>query len=213
MPPVLRPVPAGVLGMPGTQEVSALRAPAVPMRTSSRSCAWTSLPSRWPWRRWRFSGAVRSRAGAGTHVTTRGNRGLGQHAGRRCHAPAQRRAVRPGPLRPRPRLHQPPPAPPRPRSGPQAGRPAAVLRPAHQLRRSAALEHGYAAPRDPAAGRRWPPHGPMWVLTTEAWESLLAGHGPVVERIDVLDAPEPANPVSCRLFHVRRMLSAQSGCR
>jgi SAM-dependent methyltransferase len=43
----------------------------------------------------------------------------------------------------------------------------------------------------------------MWVLAPELWEALLAEHGFVVDRIDVLDAPEEDNPLSCRLFHAR----------
>lgn len=44
----------------------------------------------------------------------------------------------------------------------------------------------------------------MWVLSPHLWEGLLVAHGFLVERIDVLDAPEDTNPVSCRLFRVRR---------
>ncbi|MFD7054254.1 NUDIX domain-containing protein [Streptomyces mirabilis] len=44
----------------------------------------------------------------------------------------------------------------------------------------------------------------MWVLGPELWEDLLVEYGFVVDRIDVLDAPDEDNPVSCRLFHVRR---------
>ncbi|MEU1274054.1 class I SAM-dependent methyltransferase [Streptomyces sp. NPDC005799] len=44
----------------------------------------------------------------------------------------------------------------------------------------------------------------MWVLDPPLWEDLLAEHGFLVDQIDVLDAPEDSNPVSCRLFRVRR---------
>ncbi|GAA2429009.1 class I SAM-dependent methyltransferase [Streptomyces macrosporus] len=54
----------------------------------------------------------------------------------------------------------------------------------------------------------------MWVLAPDVWESLLGDHGLVVHRIDVLDAPEESDPLSCRLFHVRhRDLSRASGPR
>ncbi|MDX2702809.1 NUDIX domain-containing protein [Streptomyces sp. PA03-6a] len=44
----------------------------------------------------------------------------------------------------------------------------------------------------------------MWVLTPELWRDLLEEHGFVVERIEVLDAPEAGVPTSCRLYRVRR---------
>ncbi|MFP8885497.1 class I SAM-dependent methyltransferase [Streptomyces mangrovi] len=43
----------------------------------------------------------------------------------------------------------------------------------------------------------------MWVLTPELWEDLLTKHGLVVDQVDVLDAPEDGDPLSCRLFQVR----------
>jgi SAM-dependent methyltransferase len=44
----------------------------------------------------------------------------------------------------------------------------------------------------------------MWVLGPTLWEDLLVEYGFLVDEIDVLDAPEDSNPVSCRLFRVRR---------
>ncbi|MEV6840205.1 NUDIX domain-containing protein [Streptomyces sp. NPDC051133] len=44
----------------------------------------------------------------------------------------------------------------------------------------------------------------MWLPTPELWADLLEQHGLTVERIETLDAPEDANPVSCRLFQARR---------
>jgi hypothetical protein len=44
----------------------------------------------------------------------------------------------------------------------------------------------------------------MWVLSPQLWEDLLVDYGFLVDKIDVLDAPEDSNPVSCRLFRVRR---------
>jgi len=44
----------------------------------------------------------------------------------------------------------------------------------------------------------------MWVLGPTLWEDLLVEYGFLVDTIDVLDAPEDSNPVSCRLFRVRR---------
>lgn len=44
----------------------------------------------------------------------------------------------------------------------------------------------------------------MWVLATEVWRRLLEAQGLRVEGIDTLDAPDLENPVSCRLFRVRR---------
>lgn len=44
----------------------------------------------------------------------------------------------------------------------------------------------------------------MWVLGPTLWEDLLVEYGFLVDKIDVLDAPEASNPVSCRLFRVRR---------
>ncbi|WP_367324884.1 NUDIX domain-containing protein [Streptomyces sp. HUAS ZL42] len=50
----------------------------------------------------------------------------------------------------------------------------------------------------------------MWVLAPELWESLLAEHGLRVERVDVLDAPEPGNHASYRIFRVRRPVRVSS---
>lgn len=45
----------------------------------------------------------------------------------------------------------------------------------------------------------------MWVLAPAVWENLFAEQGLVVERIDVLTAPDvDDNPVACSLFQVRR---------
>ncbi|WP_331753364.1 class I SAM-dependent methyltransferase (plasmid) [Streptomyces sp. NBC_00637] len=44
----------------------------------------------------------------------------------------------------------------------------------------------------------------MWVLGPTLWEDLLVEYGFLVDKIDVLDAPEDSNPVSCRLFRVHR---------
>jgi SAM-dependent methyltransferase len=63
----------------------------------------------------------------------------------------------------------------------------------------------------PADGGRLTVH--KRVLTPGLWESLLTRHGLVIERIDVLDAPEPAHPVSCRLIHARRPESLGSCSR
>ncbi|WP_236067642.1 class I SAM-dependent methyltransferase [Streptomyces brasiliscabiei] len=44
----------------------------------------------------------------------------------------------------------------------------------------------------------------MWVLGPTLWEDLLVEYGFLVDKIDVLDAPEDSNPVSCWLFRVRQ---------
>lgn len=45
----------------------------------------------------------------------------------------------------------------------------------------------------------------MWVLGTERWEELLTGHGLRVERVERVDAPDPAvNRASYRVFRARR---------
>ncbi|WP_340383869.1 bifunctional class I SAM-dependent methyltransferase/NUDIX hydrolase [Streptomyces sp. SS7] len=45
----------------------------------------------------------------------------------------------------------------------------------------------------------------MWVLGTEVWEDLIAGHGLRVERVETVAAPDPAvNPASYRVFRARR---------
>ncbi|MEU6578887.1 bifunctional class I SAM-dependent methyltransferase/NUDIX hydrolase [Streptomyces sp. NPDC046805] len=46
--------------------------------------------------------------------------------------------------------------------------------------------------------------GHMWVLAPELWEDLLVQCGLQVEHVTVLDAPEPNNRASYRLFQVRR---------
>ncbi len=47
----------------------------------------------------------------------------------------------------------------------------------------------------------------MWVLDTERWEELLTGHGLHVERVETVDAPDPAvNRASYRVFRARRPL-------
>ncbi|MER5949832.1 NUDIX domain-containing protein [Streptomyces sp. NPDC001904] len=43
-----------------------------------------------------------------------------------------------------------------------------------------------------------------WVLTGAAWESLLNDYGFVVERTELLRAPEPDNPVVVQLLQARR---------
>ncbi|MFD8999607.1 NUDIX domain-containing protein [Streptomyces sp. NPDC059582] len=44
----------------------------------------------------------------------------------------------------------------------------------------------------------------MWVLAPPVWERLLTEHGLHVEGVEVLDAPEPGNLASYRLFRARR---------
>ncbi|MEU9254469.1 bifunctional class I SAM-dependent methyltransferase/NUDIX hydrolase [Streptomyces sp. NPDC048270] len=44
----------------------------------------------------------------------------------------------------------------------------------------------------------------MWVLTHQLWEDLLTGHGLAVEKVAAIDAPQPDNAASYRLYEVRR---------
>ncbi|MFE2325317.1 NUDIX domain-containing protein [Streptomyces sp. NPDC059385] len=44
----------------------------------------------------------------------------------------------------------------------------------------------------------------MWVLTHQLWEDLLTGHGLVVEKVTAIDAPQPDNAASYRLYEARR---------
>ncbi|WP_331768975.1 class I SAM-dependent methyltransferase (plasmid) [Embleya sp. NBC_00888] len=44
----------------------------------------------------------------------------------------------------------------------------------------------------------------MWIPAPELWQGMPAEHGFVVDSIDVLDAPEEDNPLSCRLFRAHR---------
>ncbi|MBV1949205.1 bifunctional 2-polyprenyl-6-hydroxyphenol methylase/3-demethylubiquinol 3-O-methyltransferase UbiG [Streptomyces sp. BV129] len=60
------------------------------------------------------------------------------------------------------------------------------------------------AERLPVAGRDTPLDVEMWLLTPELWEVLLLDHGFVTEQVQTLNAPDPENPVSCRLFQARR---------
>ncbi|MEV5356052.1 bifunctional class I SAM-dependent methyltransferase/NUDIX hydrolase [Streptomyces sp. NPDC052693] len=50
----------------------------------------------------------------------------------------------------------------------------------------------------------------MWVLTTGLWTALLTEYGLRVEHVDVLDAPEPGNRASYRLFRVTRPVRVSS---
>lgn len=44
----------------------------------------------------------------------------------------------------------------------------------------------------------------MWVLTPTLWEDLLVEHGLLVDRIDVLTAPDGDSPLSCTLIRAHR---------
>jgi len=44
----------------------------------------------------------------------------------------------------------------------------------------------------------------MWVLAEALWQTLLTDHGFQLDGIDVLDAPEPGNPLSHRLYLAHR---------
>ncbi|WP_030953189.1 bifunctional class I SAM-dependent methyltransferase/NUDIX hydrolase [Streptomyces sp. NRRL S-481] len=50
----------------------------------------------------------------------------------------------------------------------------------------------------------------MWVLGPELWTALLTEHGLRVDRVDVLDTPQPGNHASYRLFHVTRPVRVSS---
>ncbi|GGY31913.1 bifunctional class I SAM-dependent methyltransferase/NUDIX hydrolase [Streptomyces djakartensis] len=50
----------------------------------------------------------------------------------------------------------------------------------------------------------------MWVLGPELWTALLTEHGLRVERVDVLDTPQPGNHASYRLFQVTRPVRVSS---
>ncbi|CAM5617720.1 bifunctional class I SAM-dependent methyltransferase/NUDIX hydrolase [Streptomyces avidinii] len=56
--------------------------------------------------------------------------------------------------------------------------------------------------RLPATTLDHPVH--MWVLTPQLWEDLLTGHGLAVDRVTAIDAPQPDNSASYRLYEVRR---------
>ncbi|MFF3091594.1 class I SAM-dependent methyltransferase [Streptomyces nojiriensis] len=66
--------------------------------------------------------------------------------------------------------------------------------------------------RLPGSTQKHPVH--MWVLTPQLWEDLLTGHGLAVEKVSAIDAPQPDNAASYRLYDVRRPPSAvRRGCR
>ncbi|MFG2232272.1 NUDIX domain-containing protein [Streptomyces sp. NPDC048723] len=56
--------------------------------------------------------------------------------------------------------------------------------------------------RLPGTDQTHPVH--MWVLTTQLWEDLLVEHGLTLERATAIDAPQPDNQASYRLYEVRR---------
>ncbi|MEU9337966.1 methyltransferase, FxLD system [Streptomyces sp. NPDC048290] len=45
---------------------------------------------------------------------------------------------------------------------------------------------------------------PMWALTPDRWQALLAEHGLVTDAVVVLSAPDEDDPVSCTLVQARR---------
>ncbi|MFB7916033.1 NUDIX domain-containing protein [Streptomyces sp. NPDC056061] len=44
----------------------------------------------------------------------------------------------------------------------------------------------------------------MWVLMPQLWEDLLGEHGFILEAVTAIDSPQPAAPVSYRLYEARR---------
>ncbi|MFZ3492838.1 bifunctional class I SAM-dependent methyltransferase/NUDIX hydrolase [Streptomyces sp. 5.8] len=56
--------------------------------------------------------------------------------------------------------------------------------------------------RLPGTTRTHPVH--MWVLTPQLWEDLLVEHGLTLQTVTAIDAPQPDNAASYRLYEVRR---------
>ncbi|WP_327258166.1 bifunctional class I SAM-dependent methyltransferase/NUDIX hydrolase [Streptomyces sp. NBC_01244] len=56
--------------------------------------------------------------------------------------------------------------------------------------------------RLPGTDQTHPVH--MWVLTTQLWEDLLVEHGLTLEKATAIDAPQPDNQASYRLYEARR---------
>lgn len=46
--------------------------------------------------------------------------------------------------------------------------------------------------------------GHMWVLAPQLWEDLLVGHGLILDSVTAIDAPQPDNALSYRLYMARR---------
>ncbi|MDT9686763.1 hypothetical protein Q5762_00015 [Streptomyces sp. P9(2023)] len=44
----------------------------------------------------------------------------------------------------------------------------------------------------------------MWVLTRQLWEDLLIEHGLILDSVTTIDAPQPDNALSYRLYMAHR---------